>query len=109
MHAEGWQTSHFARRQPRQERVPLVAELLTAKGYMAEAVRVERAVEQDAGGVDVLSEIEATPTLTLRIHNCAVREIAEHRERRHQVWVLVVHEHVQRVLERRVSELSHLS
>ena len=62
---------------PLDERVPLVAELLTAKGYMAEAVRVERAVEQDAGGVDVLSEIEATPTLTLRIHNCAVREIAE--------------------------------
>ncbi|WP_053333658.1 helix-turn-helix transcriptional regulator [Gemmatimonas phototrophica] len=62
---------------PLDERVPLVAELLTAKGYMAEAVRVERAVEQDAGGVDMLSEIEATPTLTLRIHNCAVREIAE--------------------------------
>lgn len=62
---------------PLDERVPLVAELLTAKGYMAEAVRVERSVEQDAGGVDVLSEIEATPTLTLRIHNCAVREIAE--------------------------------
>jgi DeoR family transcriptional regulator, suf operon transcriptional repressor len=62
---------------PLDERVPLVAELLTAKGYMAEAVRVERTVEQDASGVDVLSEIEATPTLTLRIHNCAVREIAE--------------------------------
>jgi DeoR family transcriptional regulator, suf operon transcriptional repressor len=62
---------------PLSERVPLVAELLTAKGYMAEAVRVERPVEQDAGGVDVLSENEAGPTLTLRIHNCAVREIAE--------------------------------
>lgn len=43
---------------PLQERVPLVAELLTAKGYMAEAVTGE-------------------PALTLRIHNCAVREIAE--------------------------------
>lgn len=41
---------------PLDERVPLVAELLTAKGYMAEA--------------------EPT-TLTLRIHNCAMREIAE--------------------------------
>jgi DeoR family suf operon transcriptional repressor len=41
---------------PLEERVPLVAELLTAKGYMAE---VEPA------------------SLTLRIHNCAMREIAE--------------------------------
>ena len=41
---------------PLEERVPLVAELLTAKGYMAE---VEPA------------------RLTLRIHNCAMREIAD--------------------------------
>jgi DeoR family suf operon transcriptional repressor len=41
---------------PLEERVPLVAELLTAKGYMAE---VEPA------------------SLTLRIHNCAMREIAD--------------------------------
>jgi len=41
---------------PLEERVPLVAELLTAKGYMA--------------------EVEPT-SLTLRIHNCAMREIAE--------------------------------
>lgn len=41
---------------PLEERVPLVAELLTAKGYMAE---VEPA------------------SLTLRIHNCALREIAD--------------------------------
>lgn len=49
---------------PRAERLPLVAELLTAKGYMAEAGPV--------GGVDGESEVT-----TLRIHNCAVREIAE--------------------------------
>lgn len=41
---------------PLEERVPLVAELLTAKGYMA--------------------EVDDT-TLTLRIHNCALREIAD--------------------------------
>lgn len=40
---------------PIEERVPLVAELLTAKGYMA----------------------QADETHTLRIHNCAVREIVE--------------------------------
>jgi DeoR family suf operon transcriptional repressor len=40
---------------PLEERVPLVAELLTAKGYMTNA---------DA-------------SLTLRIHNCAVRELVE--------------------------------
>lgn len=62
---------------PLDERVPLVAELLTAKGYMAEAVRTERPVGQESGGVVGLSDVEATPTLTLRIHNCAVREIAE--------------------------------
>ena len=49
---------------PLEERMPLVAELLTAKGYMAEAVQVDRA--------------DGTPAATtLRIHNCAVREIAE--------------------------------
>ncbi len=42
---------------PLEERVALVAELLTAKGYMAEPV--------------------GTPAVTLRIHNCAIREIAE--------------------------------
>jgi DeoR family suf operon transcriptional repressor len=49
---------------PLDERMPLVAELLTAKGYMAEAVPVHRA--DGAPGAT-----------TLRIHNCAVREIAE--------------------------------
>lgn len=47
---------------PLGERVPLVAELLTSKGYMAEAL------EEGSGG---------SPTLTLRINNCAIREIAE--------------------------------
>ncbi len=49
---------------PLEERVPLVAELLSAKGYMAEAVQVERSAGEPA-------------VPTLRIHNCAVREIAE--------------------------------
>lgn len=49
---------------PLEERVPLVAELLSAKGYMAEAVQVERGAGE-------------TAVPTLRIHNCAVREIAE--------------------------------
>jgi len=47
---------------PLDERVALVAELLTAKGYMAEAVEV--------GSGD-------TAVTTLRIHNCALGEIAE--------------------------------
>ena len=47
---------------PLAERVPLVAELLTSKGYMAEAVAALTAT--GAAG------------LTLRIHNCAVKEIA---------------------------------
>jgi DeoR family suf operon transcriptional repressor len=48
---------------PLEERVPLVAELLTSKGYMAEAI------ETTAPGEPAM--------LTLRIHNCAMREIAE--------------------------------
>ncbi len=48
---------------PLSERVALVAELLTSKGYMAESV----------DGVSV----GETTTTTLRIHNCAVREIVE--------------------------------
>ncbi len=49
---------------PLEERVSLVAELLTAKGYMAEALQVDRGTGEPA-------------VTTLRIHNCAVREIAE--------------------------------
>jgi DeoR family suf operon transcriptional repressor len=48
---------------PLSERLPLVAELLTAKGYMAEAVETK-----DGDGSAVL---------TLRINNCAMREIAD--------------------------------
>ncbi len=48
---------------PLSERVALVAELLTAKGYMAESI--------------VQSVEGESETTTLRIHNCAVREIAE--------------------------------
>ena len=55
---------------PLEERVPLVAELLTAKGYMAEVVSTlpERIVDEGAS---------EAPRVTLRIHNCAMREIAE--------------------------------
>lgn len=42
---------------PLDERTAVLAELLTARGYMAEAI--------------------SEPTPTLRIHNCAIREIAE--------------------------------
>ncbi len=48
---------------PLHERMPLVAELLTAKGYMAEAVEPH---PSDGGAMG-----------TLRIHNCALGEIAE--------------------------------
>lgn len=48
---------------PLGERVALVAELLTSKGYMADVLEVA---------------IPGEPAvLTLRIHNCAIREIAE--------------------------------
>jgi len=47
---------------PFHERLGLVAELLTAKGYMAEAIQV-------GSGSEAVS--------TLRIHNCALGEIAE--------------------------------
>jgi DeoR family suf operon transcriptional repressor len=55
---------------PLEERVPLVAELLTAKGYMAEVVSTspERSV---------VAGTSEEPRVTLRIHNCAMREIAE--------------------------------
>jgi DeoR family suf operon transcriptional repressor len=48
---------------PLSERVALVAELLTSKGYMAESVDT--------------ASVGETTTTTLRIHNCAVREIVE--------------------------------
>lgn len=47
---------------PVEERVALVAELLTSKGYMAEAV--------------IVKEEGKEPVSTLRIHNCALGEIA---------------------------------
>jgi DeoR family suf operon transcriptional repressor len=48
---------------PMHERIALVAELLTSKGYMADAT-----IGNDAGGA---------PVGVLRIHNCAIRAIAE--------------------------------
>jgi DeoR family transcriptional regulator, suf operon transcriptional repressor len=71
---------------PLEERVPLVAELLTAKGYMAETVRLTRSAvptdgraQEGVGGTpaESVSGESGAETLTLRIHNCAVREIAE--------------------------------
>jgi DeoR family suf operon transcriptional repressor len=53
---------------PLSERVALVAELLTSKGYMAESVGAESLGAASVG---------ETTTMTLRIHNCAVREIVE--------------------------------
>ena len=53
---------------PLAERVPLVAELLTAKGYMAEVVETD----DTSGGLP-----GGEPSRSLRIHNCALREIAE--------------------------------
>jgi DeoR family suf operon transcriptional repressor len=55
---------------PLEERVPLVAELLTAKGYMAEVVSTSPERGVGAGTSEA-------PRVTLRIHNCAMREIAE--------------------------------
>jgi DeoR family suf operon transcriptional repressor len=55
---------------PLEERVPLVAELLSAKGYMAEVVTTSPTEPLHDGD-------DAEPRVTLRIHNCAVREIAE--------------------------------
>ncbi len=48
---------------PMHERVPLVAELLTSKGYMAEAVQHLAPDDEQS--------------FTLRIHNCAIRDIAQ--------------------------------
>jgi DeoR family transcriptional regulator, suf operon transcriptional repressor len=53
---------------PLAERVQLVAELMTARGYMAEA----EAPEQTEATTEATTE-----TATLRIHNCAMCEIAE--------------------------------
>ena len=47
---------------PLSERASLLAELLTARGYMAEAVT---------------SDDETDPVTTLRLHHCSMREIAE--------------------------------
>ncbi|MBL0939445.1 MAG: helix-turn-helix domain-containing protein [Gemmatimonadaceae bacterium] len=67
---------------PLEERVPLVAELLTAKGYMAE--------------VDPAS-------LTLRIYNCALREIAD----RFPEACAVEAKFVERLLGVQVERLAH--
>lgn len=53
---------------PLAERVPLVAELLTAKGYMGVALTAAEGSAATAADA---------PRYTLRIHNCAVRDIVE--------------------------------
>jgi DeoR family transcriptional regulator, suf operon transcriptional repressor len=53
---------------PLSERASLMAELLTARGYMAEAVTVETRSE-DGDDIEVVTK--------LRLHNCSMREIAE--------------------------------
>ena len=60
---------------PLSERASLMAELLTARGYMAEAVQVSpdgttRELDSDTqDAIDVVTR--------LRLHNCSMREIAE--------------------------------
>lgn len=59
------------------ERASLMAELLTARGYMAEAV-----TDQGGQGVGGFEQEPATFTApeavtTVRLHNCCMREIAE--------------------------------
>lgn len=60
---------------PLSERASVMAELLTSRGYMAEAVSV------DASGNEVEQYTDAsddTAVVTkLRLHNCSMREIAE--------------------------------
>lgn len=60
---------------PLEERVPLVAELLTARGYMGVALRATEDAE-GAEGAEFARRSEL-PQFTLRIHNCAVREIVD--------------------------------
>lgn len=67
---------------PLEERVPLVAELLTAKGYMGVALRATEDAEGAEGARSTApdaheGETARRPEFTLRIHNCAVREIVE--------------------------------
>jgi DeoR family suf operon transcriptional repressor len=60
---------------PLSERASLMAELLTSRGYMAEAVSVgpdNVAIEQHSDASN-----EADVVTKLRLHNCSMREIAE--------------------------------
>ncbi|MEO7360895.1 MAG: ArsR family transcriptional regulator [Gemmatimonadaceae bacterium] len=60
---------------PLSERASVMAELLTSRGYMAEAVSVDangNEIEQYTDASDV-----ATVVTKLRLHNCSMREIAE--------------------------------
>lgn len=60
---------------PLSERASLMAELLTARGYMAEAVRV--APDGTSFALDNDTDDATEPVMRLRLHNCSMREIAE--------------------------------
>ncbi len=57
------------RQLPLSERVALLAELLTSKGYMAESVHSERVVPEGPQAQ------HGSALMGLRIHNCALRDI----------------------------------
>ncbi|MGV3708284.1 MAG: helix-turn-helix transcriptional regulator [Gemmatimonas sp.] len=64
---------------PVSERASLMAELLTARGYMAEAVRLapDGTVRDADSAVTSDDEQAAADSTRLRLHNCSMREIAE--------------------------------
>lgn len=65
---------------PLSERASLMAELLTARGYMAEAVQVspDGIVREGANrALDSNYQDSADVQTRLRLHNCSMREIAE--------------------------------
>jgi len=59
---------------PLSERASLMAELLTARGYMAEAVQV--APDGTTRELDSVTPESSEAVTRLRLHNCSMREIA---------------------------------
>lgn len=60
---------------PLSERASLMAELLTARGYMAEAVQI--APDGTTRELDSVTQESSDAVTRLRLHNCSMREIAE--------------------------------
>ena len=60
---------------PLSERASLMAELLTARGYMAEAVQV--APDGTTRELDSVTQESHDAVTRLRLHNCSMREITE--------------------------------